>query len=91
MKKILELLYYGQINEAERPTEPECIETSTPDEEDNTYDAFYASLSKEQKALFEQWEELYALRLENRIDDKFARGFKMGFHLAVEILDFKLP
>ena len=45
MKKILELLYYGQINEAERPTEPECIETSTPDEEDKTYDALYASLS----------------------------------------------
>ena len=91
MKKILELLYYGQINEAERPPEPECVETTPRDEEDKTYDALYASLSKEQKALFEEWEELYALRMGNRIDDKFARGFKMGFHLAVEILDFKLP
>ena len=90
MKNILELLYYGQINEAERSDNPHS-HIQPPDEEDKAYDLLYASLSDKQKELFEKWEEHYANRMGDRMDYTFARGFKMGFHLALQVMDFDLP
>ena len=89
MKNIIELLYYGQINEAERSDNPHS-HIQPPDEEDKAYDLLYSSLSDEQKKLFEQWEELYANRMGDRIDYTFARGFKIGFHLAFQVADLDL-
>ena len=89
MKNIIELLYYGQINEAERSDNPN-LHIKKPDKEDKAYDLLYKSLSDEQKELFNQWEELYADRLEERVESKFARGLKIGFQLALQIADLDI-
>ncbi|MBO5068085.1 MAG: hypothetical protein J6C62_06755 [Clostridia bacterium] len=47
-------------------------------------------MSDEQKELFNKWEELYADRLEERVESKFARGLKIGFQLAIQIADLDI-
>lgn len=83
MDTLLNLLYYGQINEADKSPKPQ-----TPDKELQTYDILYESLNDEQKKLFTQWQKMYADRLEVRVEFAFERGFKLGFHLAEEIKKF---
>ena len=85
MDTLLNRLYYGQINEAEK--NPKVKQT---DKELETYDLLCSSLNKEQIALLDTWYKQIADRFSARIEFTFERGVKLGFHLAREIDNFDL-
>ena len=85
MDTLLNCLYYGQINEAEK--KPKIKQTG---KELETYDLLCSSLSKEQIELLDTWYKQIADRFSARIEFTFERGVKLGFHLATEINDFDL-
>ena len=85
MDTLLNCLYYGQINEAEK--KPKIKQTG---KELETYDLLCSSLSKEQIELLDTWYKQIADRFSARIEFTFERGVKLGFHLATEINNFDL-
>ena len=85
MDTLLNRLYYGQINEAEK--NPKVKQTG---KELETYDLLCSSLNKEQIELLDTWYKQIADRCSARIEFTFERGVKLGFHLATEINDFDL-
>ena len=85
MDTLLNRLYYGQINEAEK--NPKVKQTG---KELETYDLLCSSLSKEQIELLDTWYKQIADRFSARIEFTFERGVKLGFHLAREIDNFDL-
>ena len=85
MDTLLNRLYYGQINEAEK--NPTVNQTG---KELETYDLLCSSLNKEQIELLDTWYKQIADRFSARIEFTFERGVKLGFHLAREIDNFDL-
>lgn len=87
MKKIIDWIYHGQSDESNRNLKEyvpeEILETSK-----KQYEELIKLFTKEQKALFLEYqeteEELYGLQLDNA----FERGFKIGVLLGLEIADF---
>lgn len=85
MDTLLNRLYYGQINEAEK--NPMVKQTG---KELETYDLLCSLLNKEQIELLDTWYKQIADRFSARIEFTFERGVKLGFHLAREIDNFDL-
>lgn len=85
MDTLLNRLYYGQINEAEK--NPKVKQAG---KELETYDLLCSSLNKEQIELLDTWYKQIADRFSARIEFTFERGVKLGFHLAREINNFEL-
>ena len=85
MDTLLNRLYYGQINEAEK--NPTVNQTG---KELETYDLLCSSLNKEQIELLDTWYKQIADRFSARIEFTFERGVKLGFLLATEINNFDL-
>ena len=85
MDTLLNRLYYGQINEAEK--NPMVNQTG---KELETYDLLCSSLNKEQIELLDTWYKQIADRFSARIEFTFERGVKLGFHLATEINNFEI-
>lgn len=87
MKKIIDWIYHGQSDESNRNLKEyvpeEILETSK-----KQYEELIKLFTKEQKALFLEYQEtegeLYGLQLDNA----FERGFKIGVLLGLEIADF---
>ena len=85
MDTLLNCLYYGQINEAEK--KPKIKQTG---KELETYDLLCSSLNEEQIKLLDTWYKQIADRFSARIEFTFERGVKLGFHLATEINNFEI-
>lgn len=85
MDTLLNRLYYGQINEAEK--NPMVKQTG---KELETYDLLCSLLNKEQIELLDTWYKQIADRFSARIEFTFERGVKLGFHLATEINNFEI-
>ena len=85
MKNIIEAMFYGEINEAERKTK---VERSK--ELDVAFDAFEKTLDKKQIELFDKYyleDGLYMGEIER---ERYEQGFKTGFWLAVQLSNFTL-
>lgn len=85
MKNIIEAMFYGEINEAERKTKVERSKGL-----DNAFDAFEKTLDKRQAELFDKYymqEGLYMGEVER---ERYEQGFKTGFWLAMRMMDFSL-
>ena len=85
MDTLLNRLYYGQINEAEKKTK-----IKQTGKELETYDLLCSSLNEEQIKLLDTWYKQIADRFSARIEFTFERGVKLGFHLATEINNFEI-
>ena len=85
MKKIIEALFYGEINEADRKRR-----TKHSGEEQEAYDRFEESLTKAQGELFDKYYIENAEYISETENEIFERGVKIGFWLAVELFDFSL-
>ena len=85
MDTLLNRLYYGQINEAEKKTK-----IKQTGKELETYDLLCSSLNEKQIKLLDTWYKQIADRFTARIEFTFERGVKLGFHLATEINNFDL-
>ena len=85
MDTLLNRLYYGQINEAEKKTK-----IKQTGKELETYDLLCSSLNEKQIKLLDTWYKQIADRFSARIEFTFERGVKLGFHLAREIDNFDL-
>ena len=85
MDTLLNRLYYGQINEAEKKTK-----IKQTGKELETYDLLCSSLNEKQIKLLDTWYKQIADRFSARIEFTFERGVKLGFHLATEINNFEI-
>ena len=85
MDTLLNRLYYGQINEAEK--KPKIKQTG---KELETYDLLCSSLNNEQLKLLDTWYKQIADRFTSRIEFTFERAFKLGFHFYDSIKDFEI-
>ena len=84
MKSIIDLMYEGEINEAEREIEG----TEYDQEEDERREALVRTLTKEQEKLFDKFCEascMYYGVMEKRA---YERGLKTGVWLGIELCDF---
>lgn len=84
MKSIIEQIYYGNIREFDRKR------VSNSDTELQAYEAIYNRLDAEEKALFNQFEELLTKGFGEELKATFERGFKMGARIAIEIVEFDI-
>ena len=86
-KKVLDELYYGNINESGRLL-GKIVETEEYKQYQECADKLIATLTKEQQALFDEfflasggYESVYLKRT-------YANGVKLGMALALELVDF---
>lgn len=80
-------LYHGQINENER----QCRKPVTPqsDEEYQVYEKLKKQLTEEQFELLNKFIELYSLRYDDALEDKYIQGFKTGLFMGIETANLK--
>ena len=86
MKNILQRLYYGELYESENIIQEKS--TQCPKQQERTlkaYDIFMQTLSKEQKEMFEQWQNLDGLDWSDSVEAAYLRGFKIGMLIAIEV------
>lgn len=87
MKKIIDWIYHGQSDESNRNLKEyvpeEILETSK-----KQYEELIKLFTKEQKALFLEYQEMEGELYGLQLDNAFERGFKIGVLLGLEIADF---
>ena len=89
MKDVIEEMYYGQVNEIERP----IMDLETEKEMEARYDALdklYKSFSEEQRALYEEWDKREGEFLSRSRVYAYKRGLKMGFWIGLQMQDFDI-
>ena len=84
MKKIIEHIYYGLINESERHVE----KTEYDEIAIERREALLNSLTEQQKQLFEDFYESNCLHFGEMEKSAYERGFKTGIWLGLEVSDF---
>lgn len=84
--KILDELFYGNIDPFARPSSYRTEIREVSDLCDRNKEKLLASLSSEQKELLQKWED--CLEEYQRIDDRymFLHGFRLGVRLSAEAL-----
>lgn len=85
MQSIIDLIFDGEIDERNRIQKP--IDLSK-DEEYIAYEKLKATLSDEQKELFEKFVEAQAVKEEYTFKAIYSRGFKLGLLIGLEIAKF---
>ncbi len=83
MKDLLTELYYMECDSL--PREPKTETDLEKDEEWQAYQKLCTILSKEERELFDKFEQLYAERYCKQIEDFYKRGFESGFFFATEL------
>ena len=86
-KDILQLIFYGQLNESERSME-EFVNRRETKACHEAYEKLFATFSEEQKKLFEEYYCCQGGYEGLHLERTYANGFKAGFWLAVQTLDF---
>ena len=86
-KKILKSLYHGNVNEMAKSTQ-EFMDTPEFHEQQRLFHDFENTLSKEQKKLFSAYSDADNDYLNLEIERIYENGVKLGFWLAMEIIDF---
>ncbi len=85
MKNILHRLYYGELYECENIVKEKSAQCFKQQEKTlKAYDVFMQTLSEEQKAMFEKWQNLDGLDWADSVEAAYLRGFKIGMLIAIE-------
>ena len=82
MKDIIESIFYGEVNEAERK-----LRVELPKEWKSTFDAFEKTLTEEQKELFDKYYIEDGAHIGAIERERYEQGFKTGFWLAMQLVD----
>ena len=85
MKNIIESMFYGEINEAERK-----LNVRLSKEWEKAFEAFEKSLSEEQRELFDKYYIEDGAHIGEIERERYEQGFKTGFCLAMQLADFSL-
>lgn len=88
MKSILKEIYFGRLNEADRPINE--LQKSKEYEIMNEYfDNFSKTLTKEQFKLFDLYDEKNTMFNDLIFERTYKNGVKTGMLLILELLDFE--
>lgn len=79
---ILKELYYGNIAEISRRTQP--IPNPKTDKELLTYEELKEKLPEQLNELFEKFVDLISDRYGKEMEDKYIQGFKTGLLIGIE-------
>ncbi len=85
MKNIIESMFYGEINEAERK-----LNVKLSQEWEKVFEAFEKSLTEEQRELFDKYYIEDGAHIGEIERERYEQGFKTGFWLAMQLTDFSL-
>lgn len=88
MKSILKEIYYGRLNEADRPI-CEFFKTKEYEEMNKHFDKFADTLTKEQFKLFDLYDEKNTLFNDLIFERTYKNGIKTGMLLILELLNFE--
>ena len=83
---VIKDLYEGQVSFAERANPGTLDYKEAKNLEESLYDAFYATLSAEQKVLYEAFEGARCEVDGMEQEERFRQGVKFGVRLMMEIL-----
>ena len=86
MESIIDKIFNGNIPETERLIDPTILKRNQQlDEAEKKINKLLATLSKEQKTLFEEWRFVENGLWTDEVDRAYARGFKIGSLLMIEV------
>ncbi len=85
MKNIIESMFYGEINEAERK-----FNVKLSKEWERVFEVFEKSLTEEQRELFDKYYIEDGAHIGEIERERYEQGFKTGFWLAMQLADFSL-
>ena len=85
--KVLEKLYYGNINESERLL-GKIAKTEEYKQYQEISEKFIATLNQEQEALFEEFFFAFGGYHSLSLQRTYANGVKLGMALGLELVDF---
>lgn len=87
MKELLKELYY--IETAKNAVQLSDRQNQEYENERKAYDAFFNTLTDEQKTLYLAYEELHGIIRCEENENLYRRAFSSGFSLAQELLEQK--
>lgn len=88
MESIIDKIFNGNIPETERLLDPVISKRNQKlDEAEKKINKLLATMSKEQVKLFEEWRFIENGLWTDEVDRAYARGFKVGSLLMIEIHD----
>ena len=91
MESIINKLFNGGVPETEKLLDPTLYKRNKQlDDAENKFSMLLASLNKEQTALFEAWRDIEDSIWVSEVDRAYARGFKTGALLMIEVHDLKI-
>lgn len=85
MKNIIESMFYGEINEAERK-----LNVKLSKEWAKAFESFEKSLTEEQRELFDKYYVEDGAHIGEIERERYEQGFKRGFWLAMQLINFSL-
>ena len=86
MKNILQQLYYGELYESENiVTEMSSQRMGNKETTLKAYEILMRTLSAEQKALFNKWQDLDCGDWSYNVEAAYIRGFKIGAQIIIEV------